>query len=186
MPYFRRKMFEMFYFLHIQFFFMGNLAVMFHSRTLVLPWLAPALFLFYLDFPIRIIAKLMTVTPSTLDLIGDSMVKLVLKVDSFPLGAFDNHPGSYLWLSCNLRTPSTVATPLEKGTELTPVDDESVTANDKTVGSTYTEVPTAEKAASNTEEGIFAPVHVPGGPAARPCCCCCCKRGELQTHRHQD
>lgn len=170
MPYFRRNNFEMFYFLHIQFFFMGNLAVLFHSRTQALPWLAPALLLFYIDFPIRIIAKLCTVNPVSMELVGDSIVKLVLKIDSFPLGAFSYHPGSYLWLSCNLRNQPTVptATTTEnvKETELTTVEASSC-SNDSSKA--YEKVATSEMSDSNSDKsggggGIFAPVKVPGGP----------------------
>jgi hypothetical protein len=110
LPYFRRKFFDSFYFLHIQFFFMANIATVFHARGQVVPWLAASLLPFYIDATIRLMAKLSTVTPVSMEVIGDNITKLVFKVEGFPRPTFKYHPGSYIWLSCNLRKRDPPAT----------------------------------------------------------------------------
>jgi len=156
MPYFRRKMLEIFYFTHINLFFAANIFTVFHNRAMVVPYLVPAALLFYIDASIRVIAKLTQVTPVSIKVVGDNMVKLVLKQNGFPLKFFNFHAGSYLWLSCNLRK------------QVTATGEQLATSNSKTVVSTentYNAVASDGIKAEEIElDGVFCNIKIPGGP----------------------
>lgn len=168
MPYFRRKMLDTFYFMHINLFFIANIFTVFHARAQVVPYLIPAALLFYIDASIRAIAKMTSVTALEIKVVGDNMVKLVLKQNGFPLNAFKYHPGSYIWLSCNLRKKlAAAAAAAAEGSG----DNQIVAAaSDAGVEMTgegkkkegYSSVATD----SNQVEldGIFTNIKVPGGP----------------------
>jgi len=162
MPYFRRKMLETFYFTHINLFFAANIFTVFHARAQVIPYLIPAALLFYIDASIRVVAKMTAVTPVELKVIGDNMVKLVLRQTGFPLPFFKFHAGSYIWLSCNMRKKLTA-----DGSPVAPTATPSaVTVTPQGDGDgKYTSVADDAVKADQIElEGIFSAIKVPGGP----------------------
>ena len=172
LPYFRRKMLEVFYFTHVNLFFVANIFTVFHARAQVIPYLIPAALLFYIDASIRVLAKMTQVTPVELKVVGDNMVKLVLKQHGFPLGFFQFHAGSYIWLSCNLRKKVTGAdTPAAAATAdaAAAADSKTVVAGNGTesASAAYSAVAADTVQADQIElDGIFGNVKVPGGPPA--------------------
>lgn len=103
--YFRRKFWDAFYFMHIQFFFMANVMTIFHNRLAVV-WIASAIALWYVDVILRVLAKLQTVTVKEISLVEDnqdsggaSIVKLVLNQEGYPVAPNKHHPGAYVWMS---------------------------------------------------------------------------------------
>lgn len=182
LPYVRRKLFETFYFLHFNFMFIANVMTVFHARAQVIPFIAPAFVLLYIDFSIRIVSKLNKVKATEVSVIGDNIVKLVLQVDNFPMNAFQFHPGSYVWLSCNLKSVgkdgndnvNTKTIPYKKVDSGDKQVEMTVTTTSSIEGSTTTDDATAGVTATgkiNTIDkalvaDIFTSVKVPGGPPA--------------------
>jgi len=113
LPFMRRRMFENFYWLHLNFWFVGNIFTILHDRKNVIIWIIAAVVPFWLDFGVRWYTKLAKKAKIVrFELVSDDLVKLVLvrnEGKDWPGGAFDYHPGSYIWLS--------VAVPSEKRTE---------------------------------------------------------------------
>jgi hypothetical protein len=166
LPYFRRQMLEVFYFVHLNLFAAANLFTVFHARASVVPWIVPAVLLFYIDASIRFLAKTTAVEALEIKVIGENMVKLVLRQRGFPLGAFSYHPGSYLWLSCNLRkkVPSAVAAAAAAASnESVAVTDATTDASLNTSGSGYSKVATDAPPPHIELDGIFGNIKVPGG-----------------------
>jgi NAD(P)H-flavin reductase len=136
----------------------------------VVPWAAAAIVIFYVDATIRIVAKLSEVTPIKMEVIGDNITKLVLKVKGFPLGSYKYHAGSYIWISCNLRkkvaegsssSPYSPVSPAE-----VPPPSNAVIPKDKgEVELGEISQSRAISTASDADlEGIFSNIKVPGGP----------------------
>ena len=113
LPFMRRGMFENFYWLHLNFWFVGNIFTILHDRKNVIIWIVAAVVPFWLDMGVRWYTKLAKKAKIVrFELVSDDLVKLVLvrnEGKEWPGGAFDYHPGSYIWLS--------VAVPSEKRTE---------------------------------------------------------------------
>ena len=86
--------FESFNFLHINFFFIANVMTAFHARGNAVAWIAASLLPFYIDFTIRLMAKFKSVQVSEISVVGDSITKLVLRVDGFPLKRSTTTPGA--------------------------------------------------------------------------------------------
>jgi hypothetical protein len=162
LPYFRRQMLEVFYFVHLNLFGAANLFTVFHARASVVPWIVPAVLLFYIDASIRFLAKTTAVEALEIKVIGENMVKLVLRQRGFPLGAFSYHPGSYLWLSCNLRK-KVPAAPAAASSESVAVTDATTDASLNTSGSGYSKVATDAPPPHIELDGIFGNIKVPGG-----------------------
>lgn len=142
-PYVRRKFFDVFYFLHIQFFFMGNVFTVFHNRAGVV-WVAAGIALFWVDAGIRLIVKLTNVEVKSLEIVagkaslgaqvelteagakvspigalddGDKpIVKMVIKQDGYPKAFYQHTVGSWIFLSVG----GTIASPGEELTQLMP------------------------------------------------------------------
>ena len=176
LPYFRRKMFETFYFLHLNFFFLANLMTIFHARAQVVPWVAAAFLIFYIDFSIRVISKMSNVTPKHIEIIGDNIVKLVLSVDKFPRAAFVYGPGSYIWLSISLKktVPGPAPKSCNKGmyVKVGPAPDSQgqgleMVAVGENADNAAVVVSTVDDTNNTTAVGtdeIFANIKLPGGP----------------------
>ena len=103
LPYWRRNHFELFYWMHINFMFVGNMFLIFHNRFRAVSWIIPTFAFFWLDFGVRWYAKLgkKSHLVST-EIVDANLVKLIVKRDGFPSKAFDFHPGSYIWLSVDV------------------------------------------------------------------------------------
>jgi hypothetical protein len=167
LPYFRRQMLEVFYFVHLNLFGAANIFTMFHARASVIPWLVPAVLLFYIDASIRFLAKTTAVEALEIKVIGENMVKLVLRQRGFPLGAFTYHPGSYIWLSCNLRKKAPLPLPAaaddasRESVEVAVADPSDAGLNTSSSG--YSKVATDGPSSSQIElDGIFGNIKVPG------------------------
>mmetsp|Transcript_2967 Transcript_2967/g.6664 ORF Transcript_2967/g.6664 Transcript_2967/m.6664 type:complete len:495 (-) Transcript_2967:145-1629(-) len=104
LPFMRRFMFEHFYILHLNFWFMGNLFSVLHDRKNVVVWAVASVVTLWLDFGIRWYTKLAKkATLVSYELVANNLAKLVLHRDGpWPGGAFDFHPGSYIWLSVDV------------------------------------------------------------------------------------
>jgi NAD(P)H-flavin reductase len=104
LPYFRRNFFEVFYWLHLNFFFMGNIASILHNRTNVV-WIVSGVVLWYIDVFLRAFCKMAKVELKEIVYIpGDEssdkpMCKIVLNQSGYPRAPNKHHPGSYIWLS---------------------------------------------------------------------------------------
>jgi len=184
LPYFRRQMLETFYFTHINLFFVANIFTVFHARAQVVPYLVPAALLFYIDASIRFMAKITAVQALEIKVVGENMVKLVLRQNGFPLSAFKYHAGSYIWLSCNLRKKVVVEGGGAEGGESSASTSKPAAASVE-LSSTSTggnakydivpvtdELPSSQAAAAAAPvavqqielDGIFNNIKVPGGP----------------------
>jgi len=103
MPYWRRNHFELFYWMHLNFMFVGNVFLIFHNRFRAAMWIIPTFAFFWLDFGIRWYAKLGKKSELTAcEIVDENLVMLKVKRDGFPSKAFDFHPGSYIWLSVDV------------------------------------------------------------------------------------
>lgn len=104
LPYFRRHKFEHFYVIHLNLWFVGNVMTVLHNRKNAVVWIVAGVLTLWLDFAVRWYAKL--ARKSTLvnfDVVAENLVKMVVKRDgAWPGGAFDFHPGSYIWLSVDV------------------------------------------------------------------------------------
>ena len=104
LPYFRRHKFEHFYVIHLNLWFVGNVMTVLHNRQNAVVWIIAGVLTLWLDFAVRWYAKL--ARKSTLvdfDVVAENLVKMVVKRDgAWPGGAFDFHPGSYIWLSVDV------------------------------------------------------------------------------------
>ena len=123
-PYFRRRHFETFYWLHINFMFVGNVFVILHNRMHAAMWIIPTFAFFWLDLGVRWYAKLMKkATLTHASMVSDDLCKLVVRREGFPGKAFDFHPGSYIWLSVDVpkeKRQELMKSPL--GPPMAPVD----------------------------------------------------------------
>ena len=103
LPYWRRNHFEMFYWLHLNFMFMGNMFLIFHNRFRAVMWIVPTFAFFWLDMGVRWYTKLAKKSSLvSCEVVDDDLVKLVVNREGFPSKAFDFHPGSYIWLSVDV------------------------------------------------------------------------------------
>ena len=103
LPWFRRHHFEHFYFLHLNFMFVGNMFTIFHNRFRAVVWVIPAFAFFWLDFGIRWYTKMCKKASIVeYEIVDENLVKLVVRREGFPGAAFDFHPGSYIWLSVDV------------------------------------------------------------------------------------
>ena len=106
LPYFRRFKFENFYWLHLNFWFVGNLFTLLHDRKNVIIWIVASVVPLWLDFGIRWYTKLAKKSKIVrYEIVSENLVKLVLVRNGggdWPGGAFDYHPGSYIWLSVDV------------------------------------------------------------------------------------
>ena len=101
-PYFERH-FEMFYWLHLNFMFMGNMFLIFHNRFRAVMWIVPTFAFFWLDMGVRWYTKLAKKSSlRSCEVVDVDLVKLVVNREGFPSKAFDFHPGSYIWLSVDV------------------------------------------------------------------------------------
>ncbi|ACO62357.1 predicted protein [Micromonas commoda] len=103
LPWFRRHHFEHFYFLHLNFMFVGNMFTIFHNRWRAVVWVIPAFAFFWLDFGVRWYTKMCKKASIVeYEIVDENLVKLVVRREGFPGAAFDFHPGSYIWLSVDV------------------------------------------------------------------------------------
>ena len=103
LPYWRRNHFEMFYWLHLNFMFMGNMFLIFHNRFRAVIWIVPTFAFFWLDMGVRWYTKLAKKSSLvSCEVVDKDLVKLVVNREGFPSKAFDFHPGSYIWLSVDV------------------------------------------------------------------------------------
>ena len=103
LPWFRRHHFEHFYFLHLNFMFVGNMFTIFHNRFRAVVWVIPAFAFFWLDFGVRWYTKMCKKASIVeYEIVDENLVKLVVRREGFPGAAFDFHPGSYIWLSVDV------------------------------------------------------------------------------------
>ena len=106
LPYVRRHYFEMFYWFHLNFWFMGNLFSILHDRKNVIIWIIASVVPLWVDIGIRWYTKLAKKSKLVrYEIISEDLVKLVVvrnEGKDWPGGAFDYHPGSYIWLSVDV------------------------------------------------------------------------------------
>jgi NAD(P)H-flavin reductase len=85
-------------------------------QSVVIPWIAPTIFMFYLDFGIRFYTKFMLKSHIvSMELVSKDILKLELKRDGFfeKKGLLDWEPGSYVWLSVHkLKTKKSTRLPI--------------------------------------------------------------------------
>lgn len=86
LPIFRRFFFDTFYFLHIQFFFMGNIFTILHNRAGVV-WVAAGIGMFYIDIGLRLITKLTKVEVKSLEIVSGKIESSKTKLELASLGA---------------------------------------------------------------------------------------------------
>ena len=100
LPGVRRRMFEAFYFLHWQFLPVATVFTVLHNVRVAVPWIVLSFAGIWIDFAARIFAKTQTIKAVKLECLGGGIVRIVLGMPAdWPLGAFDYHPGCYIFLS---------------------------------------------------------------------------------------
>ena len=106
LPFVRRHHFETFYWLHLNFWFVGNVFMVLHDRKNVVIWIVASIVPFWLDIGVRWYTKLAKKSKLVrYEIVSEDLVKLVLVRNEgldWPGGAFDFHPGSYIWLSVDV------------------------------------------------------------------------------------
>lgn len=98
LPWFRRQMWDAFYFSHVNFQFMGNVFTVLHNRSAVV-WIAPAIAVWYIDVALRVLCKTKEAKLHSITMHGDRLAELVISKEEYPSPGYDHHPGSYIWLS---------------------------------------------------------------------------------------
>ena len=117
MPWFRRVMWDKFYFTHINLQFMGNVFTVFHMRSSVV-WIAPAFACWYIDVFLRLFCKMKSAYIKDLKMHGSNLCELTISKEGYPEPGNPHHPGAYIWLALDGKNPGKEDEPLFPSTKV--------------------------------------------------------------------